>query len=111
MTCLECQLAQGCEGDLIVIRGKDQAGKILPATITCETELASDGRTRWKKGGVKTVYSGEQFWWSKHEPGFEEKLDNRGKWDVGQSAGSMDAGRMPLPGRSCDHQDQRCHRQ
>jgi len=87
MTCLECQLAQGCEGDLIVIRGKDQAGKVLPATITCETQLASDGRTRWKKGGTKTVYSGRQFWWSKHEPGFEEKLDARGKWDVASPLG------------------------
>ena len=28
MTCLECQLAQGCEGDLIVIRGKDEDGKV-----------------------------------------------------------------------------------
>jgi len=87
MTCLECQLAQGCEGDLIVIRGKDENGKVLPATITCETQLASDGRTRWKPGGTRTVYSGKQFWWSKHEPGFEEKLDNRGKWDAASPLG------------------------
>jgi 3-keto-disaccharide hydrolase len=87
MTCLECQLAQGCEGDLIVIRGKDPSGKIIPATITCETEIASDGKTRWKPGGKKTVYSGSQFWWSKHEPGFEEKLDTRGRWDVASPVG------------------------
>lgn len=87
MTCLECQLAQGCEGDLIVIRGKDENGKLIPATITCETEIASDGKTRWKPGGKKTVYSGSQFWWSKHEPGFEEKLDTRGRWDVTSPVG------------------------
>jgi hypothetical protein len=87
MTCIECQLAQGCEGDLIVIRGKDGAGKILPATITCETQLASDGKTRWKKGGTKAVYSGRQFWWSKHEPGFQEKLDTRGKDDPASPVG------------------------
>ena len=34
MTSIECQLAQGCEGDLIVIRGKDENGKTIPATIT-----------------------------------------------------------------------------
>lgn len=87
MTSIECQLAQGCEGDLIVIRGKDASGKPAPATITCETEIASDGKTRWKKGGEKTVYSGKQFWWSKHEPGFKEKLDTRGREDVASPVG------------------------
>jgi len=87
MTCLECQLAQGCEGDLIVIRGKDARGKIVPATITCETEIAADGKTRWKKGGKPTVYSGSQFWWSKHQPFFEELLDTRGRDDVASPLG------------------------
>jgi hypothetical protein len=87
MTSIECQLAQGCEGDLIVIRGKDAGGKAVPAIITCETEIASDGKTRWKPGGTKTVYSGKQFWWSKHEPGFQEKLDTRGRWDVASPLG------------------------
>ncbi len=82
MTCLECQIAQGCEGDLIVIRGKDEKGQVIPATVTSETEKAADGNTRWKKGGRKTAYSGKQFWWSKHQPFFQETLDNRGKDDV-----------------------------
>ncbi|MGA2253784.1 MAG: DUF1080 domain-containing protein [Thermoguttaceae bacterium] len=82
MTCLECQIAQGCEGDLIVIRGKDENGRVIPATVSSETVTAADGNTRWKKGGQKTVYSGKQFWWSKHQPFFEERLDNRGKDDV-----------------------------
>ncbi|MEK6234320.1 MAG: DUF1080 domain-containing protein, partial [Planctomycetales bacterium] len=30
MTSLECQLAQGCEGDFIVIRGQDEDGKAIP---------------------------------------------------------------------------------
>jgi hypothetical protein len=87
MTSIECQLAQGCEGDLIVIRGKDQDGKTIPATITSETVIASDGKTRWSKGGKKTVYSGKQFWWSKHQPGFQERLDTRGKDDVASPLG------------------------
>jgi|YNPMSStandDraft_1061717.scaffolds.fasta_scaffold30752_1 hypothetical protein len=87
MTSIECQLAQGCEGDLIVIRGKDSSGKVIPATITSETIIASDGKTRWRRGGTKTVYSGKQFWWSKHEPGFKELLDTRGKDDVASPLG------------------------
>ncbi|MBI1903814.1 MAG: DUF1080 domain-containing protein [Planctomycetia bacterium] len=87
MTSIECQLAQGCEGDLIVIRGKDKEGKTIPATITCDTTVGSDGRTRWDPQGKKTVYSGKQFWWSKHEPGFKEKLDTRGRDDAASPVG------------------------
>src|SRR5437868_12501503 len=35
---IECQLAQGCAGDLIVIRGKDADGGLIPVQITAETE-------------------------------------------------------------------------
>lgn len=87
MTSLECQLAQGCEGDLIVIRGKGDDGKPFPATISSETRIDSDKRTRWEKGGAKTVFSGKQFWWSKHDPAFEELLDTRGRWDVASPLG------------------------
>ncbi len=87
MTCFECQLAQGCEGDLIVIRGKDEAGNVIPATVTSETVLASDGCTRWKKGGEKTPYSGKQLWWSQHQAGFQELLDTRGRDDVASPMG------------------------
>ncbi len=87
MASLECQLAQGCEGDLIVIRGRDEDGKVIPIDITCETALAADGKTRWKKGGKPAEYSGRQFWWSKHEPFFQEKLDTRGKDDVASPLG------------------------
>lgn len=82
MTSIECQLAQGCVGDLIVIRGKDAEGKTIPVTITCDTTMGPDGRTRWKRGGKPTVYSGKQFWWSSHDPKFEEIIDTRGRWDV-----------------------------
>lgn len=78
---IEVQLAQGCEGDLIGIRGKD------PFTMTVETLLGPDQRPRWKKGGTPTVYSGKQFWWSNHDPDFKELLDTRGKNDVASPLG------------------------
>ncbi len=87
MTSIEVQLAQGCEGDLIVIGGKDAAGKAYPATITSDTRVESDKRTRWDPQGKKTVSSGKQFWWSKHDPAFEELLDTRGRWDVASKFG------------------------
>jgi hypothetical protein len=82
MSSIECQVAQGCVGDFIVIRGKDANGRSIPVTITSETVLGPDGRTRWQKGGQPRVYSGKQFWWSRHDPEFEEKIDTRGRNDV-----------------------------
>ena len=87
MTSIECQLAQGGEGDLIVIAGKQADGKSYPATISCETKTAEDGKTRWSAGGKPVVYTGKQFWWSKHQPYFEELIDTRGANDVASPLG------------------------
>lgn len=87
MTSIECQLAQGCEGDLIVIRGKNADGQPFPATISSRTIKAADGKTRWSPTGQPTHYTGKQFWWSKHQPFFEELIDTRGKDDVASPLG------------------------
>ena len=87
MTSLEVQLAQGCEGDLIVIRGNGDDGRPYPTSITSKTRVESDKRTRWDPEGQETVYSGKQFWWNKHDPEYEELLDTRGRWDVASKLG------------------------
>jgi 3-keto-disaccharide hydrolase len=87
MTSIECQLAQGCEGDLILIKGKSADGSPYPATITSTTRVAEDGKTRWEKEGQPTVYSGRQLWWSKHQPHFKELIDTRGQNDVASPLG------------------------
>jgi len=87
MSSIECQLAQGCEGDIICIRGKDKDGTIIPQKLTSDTRTAADGRTRWHRGGDPTPSAGKQFWWSGHEVGFRELLDTRGADDVASSLG------------------------
>jgi hypothetical protein len=82
MSSIECQLAQGCVGDLIVIRGKDQDGKVIPVTLKAETALGTDKRPRWKEGGEVKEFTKGQLWWHKHEAGFKELIDTRGKDDV-----------------------------
>jgi hypothetical protein len=82
MPSIEVQLAQGCVGDLIPIRGPDAA-----VSFTGETAPGADQRPRWSKGGAPAVYTGKQFWWSKHEAGFKELLDTRGKDDVESPVG------------------------
>lgn len=87
MTSIECQLAQGCEGDLILIKGKTATGDVYPATLSSMTRTAADGKTRWHKEGKPTVYSGKQFWWSQHQPFFKELIDTRGEHDVASPLG------------------------
>jgi hypothetical protein len=85
MSCIECQLAQGCVGDLIVIRGQDAKGETIPVRLTAETELSPDKkRHRWKKGGEALTFppTRGQLWWSQHDWDFQELLDTRGKHDV-----------------------------
>lgn len=82
MASVECQLAQGCVGDLIVIRGKDAKGEVIPVALTAETVLGPDKRPRWKKGGEKKTFTKGQLWWSLHDPKYEELLDTRGRNDV-----------------------------
>jgi hypothetical protein len=82
MSCVECQLAQGCVGDLIVIRGKDEKGETIPVSITSDIVLGADKRPRWSEGGTKKVFTNSQLWWNKHDPDYKELLDTRGKDDV-----------------------------
>src|SRR5262245_13618435 len=84
-SCIECQLAQGCIGDLIVIRGQDAGGQTIPVQITAETEQSPSGkRHRWKPGGEAKTFppTRGQLWWSRHDWDFQELRDTRGREDV-----------------------------
>jgi 3-keto-disaccharide hydrolase len=87
MSSIECQLAQGCVGDLIVIRGKDAKGETIPVSLTSDVEIGPDKRPRWNPDGEKRVFTKGQLWWSKHQPFFKELLDTRGKDDVESQLG------------------------
>lgn len=77
MPSIECQLAQGCVGDLIPIPGKSQRVEFKSDVV-----FGPDKRPRWKKGGESKTFTGRQLWWSDHDPDFKELLDTRGKNDV-----------------------------
>ncbi len=88
--CIECQLAQGCVGDFIVIRGKSSDDDFIPVRLTAETELAPDQkRHRWKRGGEAKTFppTRGQLWWSLHDWDFRERIDTRGKNDIESALG------------------------
>jgi Domain of Unknown Function (DUF1080) len=87
MSSIECQLAQGCVGDLIPIRGKDEAGSDIPVRITSEVAVGPDNKPRSKPGGKSQVFTGGQLWWTRHDPEFKELLDTRGRDDVESPVG------------------------
>jgi len=87
MASIECQLAQGCNGDLIPIRGKDAKGNVIPVEFKSETVLGPDKRPRWKKGGDVVAFTSKQLWWVNHDPDFKELLDTRGRNDVESKLG------------------------
>lgn len=87
MAGLEIQLAQGCEGDLIVIRGKDEKGGVVKVDLATHVRIAPDKKTRWDPKGKKVKYAGRQFWWKDHMPFFKELLDTRGDEDVASAKG------------------------
>jgi len=82
MASIECQLAQGCVGDLIVIPGREALGGPIPVSLTSDVAPGRDGRPRWKDGGTPRAFTGGQLWWSRHDPDFRERIDTRGKDDV-----------------------------
>ena len=82
MASIECQLAQGCVGDLIAISSKSN-----PISFKAETALGTDKRPRWKAGGEVRTFTKGQLWWSLHEAGFKELIDTRGKDDVESKLG------------------------
>ncbi|MEX0701674.1 MAG: DUF1080 domain-containing protein [Planctomycetales bacterium] len=87
MASIEIQLAQGCEGDIIVIGGADKDGGRIASSATGKMVLGPDKKLRWSPEGVETRSGGKQLWWSKHQVGFQELLDTRGENDVASPYG------------------------
>ena len=111
MSSIECQLAQGCVGDLIVIRGKDATGETIPVRLTSDVVLGPDKRPRWKEGGKPRIFTGGQLWWSQHDPDFKELLDTRGKDDVESPLGEWTRVECLCDGRPDHGPRQRHHGQ
>lgn len=88
MASVECQLAQGREADAIGIGGRDKNGDPIRTTFTGIMKVGEDRYPRWNPTEGKPLkYSGRQFWWSKHDPEFKNRIDTQGRFDVASPYG------------------------
>jgi hypothetical protein len=82
MNSIECQIIEGGAGDILVLQGKDENGKILPATATCEISRDRDGEAVWTPGGEKQEFTRGRINWFGRDPDWKDVIDFRGANDV-----------------------------
>lgn len=91
ISCVQAQMLEGSTGDINVLQGKDKDGKLIPSTITIETE--KKGRqVHWKKGGEAVAYplkgkSVQSIRWNKRDAEWKDEKGFRGKNDVEKPVG------------------------
>jgi len=82
MTSVECQIIEGGVGDILVLQGKDEHGKTIPASATCEVTYDRDGEAVWTAGGEKKTFTSGRINWSGRDPDWKDVLNFRGANDV-----------------------------
>lgn len=85
MPSLEVQIIEGGLGDFILVNGKDDAGKQVPLSITCEVDRDRDGEVIWKEGGKRETFdvaNRKRVNWFGRDPDWADKVGFRGPNDV-----------------------------
>lgn len=92
MPSIEAQLIEGGSGDVLVLRGKDENGKIIDTFVTAEVGKDRDGESIWKPGGTPTVFPkgtalAGRINWRDRDPDWKDKIDYRGAKDIESAKG------------------------
>ncbi|UUO07123.1 DUF1080 domain-containing protein [Blastopirellula sp. J2-11] len=82
MTSIECQIIEGGVGDILVLAGKDAAGKPLKASATCTIVRDRDGEAVWSPTGEATTFPKGRINWFGRDPNWKDVVDFRGPDDV-----------------------------
>ena len=101
MSSIECQLAQGCVGDLIAIRGKDAGRRDDPGAVHERGRPRPRQAAAVEEGGeaARSSPSG-QLWWSRARPGLQGAARHARQGRRREPAGRVDPGRMPVRRRA-----------
>ena len=87
LSSIEAQLIEGGSGDILVLQGKDDHGKLIPSSLTCEITKDRDGESIWKNGGeaIKFPEDGNQnqrINWRDRDPDWDDVKGYRGAKDI-----------------------------
>jgi len=87
MASVEAQIIEGGTGDIILVRGFDEAGKPVGVRITAAAGKDRDGENVYDPKAEPREFDGGRVNWSGRDPDWKDELGFRGKNDVESLAG------------------------
>jgi len=84
MPAIEVQIIEGGVGDFVPVPGKDEQGKPVPLSYTCETARDRDGEVVWQPGGKRETFklgNLRRVNWYGRDPDWADVRGFRGKED------------------------------
>ena len=85
MPSIEVQIIEGGLGDFVIVNGKDDAGKLVPISLTCEVTRDRDGEVVWKQGNPRETFDAKnrkRVNWFGRDPDWKDEINFRGPHDV-----------------------------
>lgn len=85
MPSIEVQIIEGGVGDFILVNGKDEAGKPVPISLTCNVGRDRDGEVIWQEDGPRETFdlkNRRRINWFGRDSAWEDVKDFRGPNDV-----------------------------
>lgn len=90
MAAIECNLFQGATGDILLIRGKDEAGRLIAPRLTARVapERDADGWWFWDaEGRLQTIETWGRLNWFGKSRAWRDEIDFRGPLDPERTYG------------------------
>jgi len=92
MSCIEAQMIEGGNGDLLVLAAEGEDGEPAPTRITAEVTEDRDGEPVWTPGAEKRPFPADgktmgRVNWKNRDPDWEDVKGFRGENDLGNPVG------------------------
>jgi hypothetical protein len=90
MPAIEVQIIEGGVGDFVFVPGKDEDGRPVPLSLTCDVGRDRDGEVIWKADGTRETFALgnlRRVNWFGRDPNWEDVKGFRGEQDVDSPLG------------------------
>lgn len=82
MASIEAQIIEGGIGDILVVPGKDAAGKQIPLSLTANVVKDRDGESIWRPDGREKTFTSGRINWSGRDADWADEIGFRGKYEI-----------------------------